>query len=323
MKAVGLFSGGLDSIIACHLILDQNIQVICLHINAPFIVSEINAVEKSFRTLRDRGAELVVEELSSDFLNILMAPKHGYGSQMNPCIDCHIYMLRAGKNLMVEIGAEFVFTGDVLGERPMSQSKGALDVIEKESGLEGMLLRPLSAKLLKPTEVEIDGRVDRDRLLDIKGRSRSRQLELAEVYGLEFIPSPAGGCLLTDVAYARKVEEAMEHKELSLELLHLFRYGRHFRLPSGSRLIVGRNESENKVLEGFSGDEYILLEPKNDMGPTCLLIGDDDIELASSIMARYCDGEGDVRVRVNRGGLELELLAKRLEDSRVRELMVK
>ncbi|MGQ9705546.1 MAG: tRNA 4-thiouridine(8) synthase ThiI [bacterium] len=322
MRAVGLFSGGLDSIISSHLIIDQNISVLCVFISAPFITSSFDTIIRSFKSIERRGGELIRREISSDYLDILKKPKYGYGSGINPCIDCHIYMLKIAKQLMLDTDADFVFTGEVLGERPMSQNRRALKIIEVESGLRGILLRPLSAKLLIPTDMQLKGKLKRDYLFSIKGRSRKPQLELAKIYNLDFIPSSGGGCLLTNKAYSVRVRESMKYEELSLKVLRLLKYGRHFRLPSGEKLIVGRNEKENIELEKNLDLEYIIFKPVNVVGPTALMMGNNDIELASSILARYCDGEGSVKVRINIESTVNEIIVKRLEDSKVRELMV-
>jgi len=322
MLAIGLFSGGIDSILSSHLILDQGFSIICLFISAPFINTNQNIIEKSFESLGKRGAELTIKEICPDYLDILKHPKHGFGSEVNPCIDCHIYMLKLARELMTEKGADFVFTGEVLGERPMSQNRKALEIIEVESGLDGLLLRPLSAKLLKPTKLEIEGRLDRERLFDIKGRSRKQQLGLAKKYNLQFIPSSGGGCLLTEKSYAVRVRESMKNEDIDIDMLLLLRYGRHFRLPSGAKLIVGRNEIENTILEKTTKPEYVLLEPIDVMGPTAILTRGCDIDLASSILARYCDGAGVVRVRINSESETNEVEVERLDDSKLREFMV-
>jgi hypothetical protein len=322
MKAVGLFSGGLDSILSSHIILDQGLSITCLFIGAPFINTNQNIIGNSFESLHRRGAELVVEKISPDYLDILKHPKHGFGSAVNPCIDCHTYMLKMAKELMLERGADFVFTGEVLGERPMSQNRQALEIIEEGSGLVGILLRPLSAKLLSPTEVELEGKVKRENLFGIKGRSRKPQLELARKYNLEFIPSSGGGCLLTEKAFAVRVRELMENEDIDMDMILLLRYGRHFRLPTGAKLIVGRNEEENVVLEKCLTPEYTVLEPVGVMGPTAVLTRDSDIELASSIIARYCDGDGAVKVRISKESIGEEIIVERLDDSKLREFMV-
>jgi tRNA U34 2-thiouridine synthase MnmA/TrmU len=231
-------------------------------------------------------------------------PKYGYGSNMNPCIDCRILMFRKAKKYMQERGASFIFTGEVLGQRPMSQHKKALKIIEKESGLENLIVRPLSARLLKPTIPEEKGWIDREKLLSIQGRRRLPQMKLADELGIKDYPCPAGGCRLTDPNFAERLKEAFEHKEYSLENIQLLRYGRHFRLDSGAKVIVGRNEEENKTLLRFLNKGDILMEVVNVGSPIVLLKKSkrrEDIKKAASLCIRYSDAreeeKPDIKIR--------------------------
>lgn len=316
-----LLSGGLDSALALRLLMEQGIEVIGVHFVSPFFRSPW-AVEIA----REWGVPLLEVDITDEILELLKAPPHGFGSQMNPCIDCHALMLRRARELMGKIGADFVATGEVLDERPMSQNKGALRIVEKESGLEGLLLRPLSAKLLPPTIPEKEGWVDREKLLDIRGRSRKKQMELAERFGIRDYPSPAGGCLLTDPQFAKRLKDLMENEGLKKEDVQLLKLGRHFRLRKGVKLVVGRNKGENEKLREFFRDGDVSLSPLSHRGPDALLrgeVGEADLELAGRIIARYSDlGEGGrLRLKVRDGG-ERIIEVDRADEGLIRRLMV-
>jgi len=206
---------------------------------------------EALRAAADLGIEIELADISGEYLRMLTRPKFGYGSAINPCVDCRILMLKRARKYMAEIGAHFVFTGEVLGQRPMSQRRDTLRIVERESGLEGLLLRPLSAKLLPPTLPEQKGWIDRERLLAIQGRSRKEQMKLIRERGIADYPQPAGGCcFLTDQNYARKLRDLLAHmsedEELTMEHVMLLKVGRHFRLPDGTKVIVGRDEGETR-----------------------------------------------------------------------------
>ncbi|MGB3112500.1 MAG: hypothetical protein WBB84_05960, partial [Candidatus Omnitrophota bacterium] len=230
-KAVALISGGLDSLLAAKLVQEQGIEVQ----GVAFVMSVASTSVRDFShnvhiASNEAGIPVKIVDISKEFLNILKSPKHGYGSNMNPCIDCKIFMLRKAWEVMKEEGADFVVTGEVLGERPMSQRRDALNIIRKSSSLDGYLLRPLSAKLLDETIPEKEGVVDRERLLDIEGRSRKRQFELARKYGIKKFFPPAGGCLLADPIFAKKVKDLIDTDSLAIKNIDLLKYGRHFRM---------------------------------------------------------------------------------------------
>jgi tRNA U34 2-thiouridine synthase MnmA/TrmU len=235
---------------------------------------------------------------------MILQPKYGYGKNMNPCIDCRIFMLKKTKEHMERTGADFVFTGEVIGQRPKSQVKGALRAIEKETGLEGRLLRPLSALLFPPTEVETEGLVDRDKLYGITGRGRKIQIELAKRYGLTTYMQPAGGCcFLTDEAYSNKLKDIIEHdgsENLAVEDVFVLGVGRHFRLSPTLKVVVGRDEVENNFLSHLKNDRWSAVAMRF-AGPTAVIIGDvsdDDWEAIASIVARYSDGSGENAIDV-------------------------
>ena len=321
MKALVLLSGGLDSILALKLLLEQGIDVVAVHFVSPFFRSPW-----AVKMTKEWGIPLLEVDITDDILELLKAPPHGFGSQMNPCIDCHALMLRKAKEIMREVGASFVATGEVLGERPMSQNRSALRIVERESGLEGLLLRPLSAKLLPPTIPEKEGWVDREKLLDIQGRSRKRQVELAEKWGIKDYPSPAGGCLLTDPQFSRRLRDLMENEELSKENVLLLKIGRHFRLRKGVKLVVGRNREENERLRELFREGDSLLQAYSHKGPDAILRGNasgEDIILAGRIVARYSDlGEGEKLVVKVKDGGNREIEVEGAEEEVVRKLIL-
>ncbi len=288
IKAISLFSGGLDSILATKIVMEEGIEVIGVTFESPFYTPD-----KAIEQAKLLGIELKIIKFDEEYLNLVRHPRHGYGKNMNPCIDCHAYMFKKAGELMEELGASFLITGEVKGERPMSQNRLALKIVEEESGFSGKILRPLSAKLLPETEPEKLGYVNREHLYAISGRSRKPQFELAKKYGIERYPTPSGGCKLTDPGYAKRLKELIEHNEYNMENIRLLEIGRHFRLPSLKKLIVGRNKKENEILSAYK-ERYIILYPKTIMGPTSLLQSEneEDIKLSSEITLTYADHEG-------------------------------
>lgn len=293
-KAVALLSGGLDSLLAVKLMLEQEINVLALNFVTPFCTCTKKGCKNQAKKVADEfGIEIKIIGLKNDYIELVKNPKYGYGKNMNPCIDCRILMFSMAREYMCETGASFVFTGEVLGERPMSQRREAMKIIEEESGLKGRILRPLCAKFFEPTIPEIDETVDRDKLLAIKGRSRKPQISLAKEKGIDDYPCPAGGCRLTDRNFAMKLKEAFQHGEDSLDEITLLKHGRHFRLPGGAKVIVGRDETENKILNSIATQKNILfLETKDYMGPVTLLYkhkNEGDIKLAAALCIAYSD----------------------------------
>lgn len=302
MKALALLSGGLDSIIAVKVIQEMGIEVEALHFANPFHQSLTEALRKVRLLANELKVKLHIREFGEDFLRVIENPRYNYGKNMNPCVDCRIYQLKEGKKLMAEIGASFLITGEVLDQRPHSQRRDALDIVERDSGLRGFILRPLSAKHLRLTVPEEKGWVDRERLLDIKGRGRNQQIELARVYGLTDYPSPAGGCLLTCREYSDKVKDLIEYENgLSLRSVKLLQTGRHLRLTPQIKIIVGKNETENDLLRQMASDKDSLLELADYQGPTTLYIGPPDdraLELAAAITAGYGKAPSGEQARV-------------------------
>lgn len=313
IRAVALMSGGLDSGVAVRLVHDLGTDLVAVHFMGPFCMCNRGAggCGHYARNQADAlGIPLETHLLGSEYLEIVSRPRHGYGSGMNPCLDCRILMLKKAKAVMAEKHARFIVTGEVLGQRPMSQLRDKLRLIENESGLEGLILRPLSAAHLPKTIPEKEGWIDRTRLLGLQGRRRGPQIEMARQYGIGDYPCPAGGCLLTDVHFATRLREHLRHGTLSMTDIPLLKTGRHFRLPDGSKLVVGRNEKENDRLALLATSTDLLLNPVGTAGPTTLLrpvappAGPEEtvIKHAARITAAYCDGPGSVYVEcVGRG----------------------
>ena len=274
-KAIALVSGGLDSLLAAKVIQHQGIEVLGVTFIMQFASRNLAGFKGHVKEAAENaGIPVRFCDISKDFLEIVKSPKHGYGANINPCIDCKIMMLRKAKKIMEEEGAGFVVTGEVLGERPMSQRREALNTIEKHSTLKGYLLRPLSAKLMKETLPEKEGIVDREKLLDIRGRSREPQLALAKKCGIKKFFSPSGGCLLTDPIFAEKLKDLLIHGHATAEEVALLKYGRHFRLDDTTKIIVGRDEKETEKLLVHKKENDVVLRLEDKSGPYALLKGD-------------------------------------------------
>jgi tRNA-specific 2-thiouridylase len=306
IKCIALLSGGLDSLLAIKLIQEQGIKVIGLNFSSPFFSGE-NAIAAA----KQLKIKLVTIDLSKgrlfqEYMKMLKKPKHGYGSAVNPCIDCHAFMLKKAKALMKSLGAKFIVTGEVLNERPMSQHLGALKIVEKESKLKGKLLRPLSAKLLDETEAEKQGFVDRNKLLDISGRQRQIQLGLAKKWKLNF-PTPGGGCLLCEKEFSIKLCDLLKNnKNVSACNAELLKFGRHFRFNK-NKIIVGRNLQDNKILMKMANKDMIF-EVKGFSGPITLLQGKASkkaMELAAALTVAYSDAKNEASAIVNYGRRKL------------------
>ncbi|MBV5340614.1 MAG: hypothetical protein J0665_13840 [Deltaproteobacteria bacterium] len=304
-KAIALLSGGLDSILAVKMMLALDIEVEALHFTSPFYAytdknsdcrSEVIGIASKYNI----PIKVMNERL--EYIEMIRNPVHGYGKGFNPCIDCRIYLLKKAKEYMIETGADFVFTGEVLGQRPMSQRRDTMRVIEKESGLEGLLLRPLSARHFEPTIPEKQGWVDRNKLLAIEGRSRSVQMQMAEDLEVKDYPPPAGGCLLTELSYIPKIRDVFDHAvELHLRDFRLLKTGRHFRLAPESKAIMGRNEGDNNQLELLRQPEEAALTWLDGNTPVAIIIGsqnNDIFKLSAKILLRYTKAEIGAECRI-------------------------
>lgn len=323
-KAIVLMSGGLDSTLAAKLLQEQGIEVLGVNFSTGFCLSDHKRAtakpgadpekfrHEGLRAGADLGVPVEIVDLRDDYLEVVFNPKHGYGANINPCVDCRAHMLTKAKAIMEREGADFVATGEVLGQRPMSQRKDTMRLVEKDSGLEGRLLRPLCAKRMKPTLAEREGLVDRERLLGLQGRGRRKQMDLIEARGITDYPLPAGGCcFLTDEAYARKFRDKMVHRgkeRMNWEDVTLLKLGRHFRLSPVLKLIVGRNEAENEFLERYT-EGRVRFEAVEVEGPVALsdesLPSPDMEALCAAIVARFSDGKRleQVGVTASGGGL--------------------
>ncbi len=293
MKAISLFSGGLDSQLAVCLIKEQGITVEGINFRSPFFDTN----EKIITAAQSLGIRLHSLDLGNDYISdVIKNPQYGYGKNMNPCIDCHGFMFRRAGDMMQELAASFIITGEVVGQRPMSQNKSALNAVDKLSGYKGYILRPLSAKLLAPTIPEIEGWVDREQLGAISGRSRQKQIELAKEYGIMDYPSPAGGCLLTEANFSNRLRKLLEVNPNSRTgEMEILKFGRHFYLDK-NLLVVGRNRSENMSIANIALESDLLIKVTNRPGPTGLLrqhswANEEQIKKAASIVARYSDAK--------------------------------
>jgi len=296
LKAIALFSGGLDSILAVKLVRRQGIAVQGVTYETPFF----NA-RKALAAASQIDLPLRVLDITEDHLSMLRAPKYGYGKNFNPCIDCHAMMLRKTGNLLTEWSADFIITGEVLGQRPMSQTRQSLYVVAKYSGYPDLIVRPLSAKLLPITRVEREGMVDRERLFDIQGRSRRRQIEAAAEFGISDYSTPAGGCLLTDPMFCNRLKDLFDHDDFEIPSIHLLKTGRHFRIGPQIKVIVGRNLHDNNLIEKYTLERDLVIRTIDYPGPTTLVPGGGDesaMRLAASLCVLFSDAPKDERVKL-------------------------
>lgn len=298
--ALAMISGGLDSTLAAKLVKDQGIEVIGICFKSHFF-SEKNALKMA----KQLDIPLEVVDISDKHFEIVKNPKHGHGKNMNPCIDCHAMMMRYSGMLLEKFHADFIITGEVLNQRPMSQNRAALDIVKNESGIGHKILRPLCAKNLNPTEMEIEGLINREVLLDIKGRNRKVQMELAEKWGIVDYPSPAGGCKLTEPNYSMRLRELIEHIEvISSRDLELLKIGRHFRVSKDAKIISARNQEEGELLIQLLTEEDFIVLTKEFTGSVVIIVGkvtNEDIEFAAKLSGRYSKGKDEKVISVNYG----------------------
>ena len=302
-RGLSLISGGLDSQLAVCVLRDAGAEVEAVTFETPFFASA--AARKAAAAL---GVPLHVIDFTDDEIALIKAPPHGFGGAMNPCIDCHATMIRRAGELMAQLGYDFVATGEVLNQRPMSQNRQSLGVVERTSGLAGRLVRPLSAQLLEPTIPEQEGKLDRSKLLGLSGRRREPQFELAKKYGLVDYPSPAGGCKLTEKGFGRKLKDLLDHEGLGeRRLVELLLVGRRFRLPDGTGVILGRDADENRLLAARRSPSDTLVAPVSVPGPTALLprvASESDLQVATAIVCAWSRTDAfpsDVTVKILSG----------------------
>jgi len=323
VKALSLFSGGLDSLLAAKVVLEQGIEVLAVTFETPFF-----GPERARVAARKLGLPLRIVNFTDEHLAMLRAPRYGYGRNMNPCIDCHTLMLRKTGAMLAEERADFIITGEVLGQRPMSQNRQSLYIVAKNSGYPDDIVRPLSAQLLPETRPEREGKLDRRRLLAIQGRGRKMQIELAARFGIADYAPPAGGCLLTDPIFSRRLRDLFEgNPRCSVNDIELLKYGRHFRIDEGRKVIVGRNERDNRALEKLAGPGDAALHVADYPGPLAIVPGGGDQEVlatAASLCVLYSDAPKDraVKVACTVDGRELALVAAAAAREEVKGLLV-
>ena len=318
--------------LAAKVILDLGVELVAFNFNTGFYkrsAGGASETEPIKRAAAEIDLPLQIIDISEQYLNLLVRPEFGFGRNLNPCIDCKIMMLRSAKEKMGEVGAQFIVTGEVLGQRPMSQHRSTLNLIEKQSGLRGVLLRPLSAKLLKPTLAEEKGWIEREALYDFSGRTRKPQIQLAERLGISYYAQPAGGCYLTDENYTRRFKDILRHTRgdrITTEEIELALHGRHFRLSEKTKVVVGRDERDNKHLESFIAGRWMLRAVEFE-GPLTLVEGDAsdaEIELAARLTARYCDGKHRpaVKILASKGDEERIYQVQPMESKEVSRLRI-
>lgn len=322
-KVVALLSGGLDSQLAVRMMQEQGFEVSAVAIKTPFC--DFDCGRGCGFEIRERADDLNINlktvYLGDEYIEMLKHPKHGVGSGFNPCIDCRAMMFNAAKKHMEEIGAEFIISGEVLGQRPMSQHGPALRTIEKESGLVGKVVRPLSAALLPETDPEKNGLIKRENLGMIRGRTRRAQLDMAKKYGIENPPNAGGGCLLTDPTFGLRAKDLFAHTETpTINDIDLLKIGRHFRFDEQTKFVVGRNKDENEMIKSIALPGDILLQARDYMGPISILRGknaDMYVKFASAITLRYSDApKGEqALVIINKDSTKEEIITEHAEEN--------
>jgi tRNA U34 2-thiouridine synthase MnmA/TrmU len=283
IKAVGLISGGLDSILAAKIVKDLGVEVHGVYFAMPWGCCDKGKAQSAAEQI---GIPLIVLQLDERYLQVVKTPKYGYGSVMNPCVDCRIHMFTRAAQYMRHINAQFIFTGEIIGQRPMSQKRHSMRWIEEGARLEGRLLRPLCAQLMEPTIPEQEGLIDREKLLAISGRSRKGQLQLAEQLSITAFSAPAGGCSLTDSNFAERMKDTLKHGYRNFRETIALKWGRHFRLNPQFKAILGRDEMENKALMHYAHPQDTIMQLEDNLGPTLILKGDNPTEE----ILKFCAG---------------------------------
>lgn len=300
VRALAMMSGGLDSVLAAKLMKDQGVDVIGICFSSYFFNAD-NAVKMA----KQIGVPLEVIDFSKEHFEMVKNPPHGYGKNMNPCIDCHAMMMNWCGKMLDKYKADFIITGEVLNQRPMSQTRSSLDIVKKESGFGNKILRPLCAKNIMPTEMETSGLIDREKLLAISGRNRKIQMQLADEWGIKDYPSPAGGCKLTEPNYSKRLEELLTHnsnpEKREVELL---KFGRHFRLSDSAKIISSRTGDEGDEIKKLLNEKDMLFFAENYSGSLITIIGEpkkEDIIFAAKVTARYSKGKDNDTVSIKYG----------------------
>lgn len=330
VKALGLLSGGLDSILAAKIVKDLDVEVYGIHFAMPWDSDKTSVASEAAAQI---GIKFINIQLDNRYLKMIQSPKYGYGSAFNPCIDCHTYMIQEAAKYLHEINADFIFTGEVLGQRPMSQTSQSLKKVEKGCGLEGRLLRPLSAQLLDPTIPEDEGLIDRSKLLKINGRSRQEQIQLAQNLHITRFKQPAGGCQLTDKNFGNRIEDFLKHPYQNFQETIILKWGRHFRLNDHFKAIIGRNEKENDLLSRYArpDDKVLVFADEEKLGPLVLLTGNEPsgeiVSVAGGIMQRFSKYKNDTPLSVKywlaRDPNHPQLvIASKLDSSEIKDLQI-
>jgi len=327
-KALALFSGGLDSLLAVKLIEQQDIKVIPVCFSSPFF-----SFKKAIRTGKQNGMFIHVVQLGQDYLDMILQPHYGYGKNINPCIDCHAFMYKKLGDMMGKFKADFLISGEVLGQRPMSQQLNGMNAVAKRSGYKDLIVRPLSQKVLPDTKPIREGWINKELLLDLQGRGRTRQIELAEKIGITSYPTPAGGCLLTDPGYSKRLRDLIEHDMFDLRFITFLNVGRHFRLDKSTKLILGRNQINNDYITKLNDkqkEKNIIMTAKDVPGPIGAVqsrvgtIADELLQLAAEILVRYLSKVQD-KALVNiqfPDGMVQEITVRKRTDGFERELLI-
>ena len=322
MKALSVFSGGLDSALAAELIRRFGIDVQAFFFETPFFTSL-----KAKVTADAINLPLKIIDITDRHLDVVKNPPHGYGGNMNPCIDCHALMLRVTGEILEKEGASFIITGDVLGQRPMSQNRAALSIIDKQSGMEGLILRPLSAKHLPVTIPEDKGWVRREDLMDLSGRSRKSQMELAKKLNITEYPSPGGGCLLTEEVFSRRLRDLMSSNPIfDVHDIELLKIGRHFRIGPRTKIIIGRKEDENDAILSSAREEELLITTPSVPGPGALVTGEITLaveDIAAVMTVSYSDAKtSETLVKMRHKGKDKLIMARGQEKEKFIKYMI-
>ena len=322
-RCFALFSGGLDSMLSVLHMSKLGYEVLPIFFKSLFFEPEI-----ALKAAEQIGFELIVHDITGKHLEMLKNPRYGFGKNMNPCIDCHGLMFKEAASLMKEYNIDFIISGEVVGQRPMSQRRDALNAVGKLSDNKDLLIRPLSQKLLTDTLPIREGWVNKEDMLDIQGRGRQRQMQMAREFCITYYPNPGGGCLLTDAGYSRRLRDLLDNDMLKIGFIEFLRIGRHFRINDNTKIIVGRNEKDNDALTSLTISE-IVLQAKDFPGPIAVLNSmnqpaEEEIKIAASLLLRYCNKASETSIVVYGKKFQLHqaVEVKKMQTSKVEEFLI-